>query len=74
MFPRIRRSQSTSFNLDDTPESEFKRGGVRATAGPRLGWSQDLQRNNKYVGVKYHELFYFTGHETHTFFTLLFLL
>ncbi|KAL7828061.1 hypothetical protein AOLI_G00312130 [Acnodon oligacanthus] len=42
----MRRSQSTSYNLDDSPESEFKRGGVRATAGPRLGWSRDLQRGN----------------------------
>lgn len=42
----MRRSQSTSFNLDDAPESEFKRGGVRATAGPRLGWSHDLQHSN----------------------------
>ncbi|XP_072529178.1 liprin-beta-1 isoform X2 [Salminus brasiliensis] len=42
----MKRSQSTSFNLDDAPESEFKRGGVRATAGPRLGWSHDLQRGN----------------------------
>ncbi|XP_076861211.1 liprin-beta-1 isoform X2 [Brachyhypopomus gauderio] len=38
----MRKSQSTSFNLDDVPESEFRRGGVRATAGPRLGWSRDL--------------------------------
>uniref|UniRef100_A0A667YVN2 PPFIA binding protein 1b n=1 Tax=Myripristis murdjan TaxID=586833 RepID=A0A667YVN2_9TELE len=42
-----KRSQSTTFNLDDNlSESEFKRGGVRATAGPRLGWSRDLQRAN----------------------------
>uniref|UniRef100_A0A4W4GJE9 SAM domain-containing protein n=1 Tax=Electrophorus electricus TaxID=8005 RepID=A0A4W4GJE9_ELEEL len=34
---RMRKSQSTSFNLEDAPESEFRRGGVRATAGPRLG-------------------------------------
>ncbi|KAG9342313.1 hypothetical protein JZ751_016815 [Albula glossodonta] len=27
-------------------ETEFKRGGVRATAGPRLGWSRDLQHAN----------------------------
>ncbi|KAI5617928.1 hypothetical protein C0J50_22517, partial [Silurus asotus] len=40
----MRRSQSTSSNLDD--ESEFKRGGLRATAGPRLGWSRDSQRSN----------------------------
>lgn len=46
----MKRSQSTSSDLDDSPESEFRRGGVRATAGPRLGWSRDLQRsNNKYI-------------------------
>ncbi|XP_030645687.1 liprin-beta-1b isoform X3 [Chanos chanos] len=47
LFGRLRRSQSTSFNLDDNlSEGEFKRGGVRATAGPRLGWSRDLQNTN----------------------------
>ncbi|XP_042560972.1 liprin-beta-1 isoform X2 [Clupea harengus] len=44
-FGRLRRSHSTSFNLD-VAEGEFRRGGVRATAGPRLGWSRDLQRGN----------------------------
>nr|CAD7442393.1 unnamed protein product [Timema bartmani] len=35
---RIKRSGSG--NLEDLPgEGEFRRGGVRATAGPRLGWS-----------------------------------
>ncbi|XP_057712294.1 liprin-beta-1-like isoform X2 [Corythoichthys intestinalis] len=34
---RLKRSHSTSLNSDD--EAEFRRGGVRATAGPRLGWS-----------------------------------
>ncbi|KAI4901627.1 hypothetical protein NFI96_012808, partial [Prochilodus magdalenae] len=44
---KLRRSQSTTFNLDDNlSESEFKRGGVRATAGPRLGWSRDLHNTN----------------------------
>ncbi|XP_035384480.1 liprin-beta-1 isoform X1 [Electrophorus electricus] len=43
----MRKSQSTSFNLEDAPESEFRRGGVRATAGPRLGWSHDLQCRTK---------------------------
>ncbi|XP_040885897.1 liprin-beta-1 isoform X4 [Toxotes jaculatrix] len=38
-FGRLKRSHSTSFNLDD--EMEFRRGGVRATAGPRLGWSRE---------------------------------
>uniref|UniRef100_W5NDQ0 PPFIA binding protein 1a n=1 Tax=Lepisosteus oculatus TaxID=7918 RepID=W5NDQ0_LEPOC len=42
-FFRLKRSQSTTFNPDDMSEPEFKRGGVRATAGPRLGWSRDLQ-------------------------------
>ncbi|XP_068595966.1 liprin-beta-1b isoform X2 [Brachionichthys hirsutus] len=47
LFGRMKRSQSTTFNLEDNlPEGEFKRGGVRATAGPRLGWSCDLQRVN----------------------------
>ncbi|KAA0715077.1 polypeptide-interacting protein-binding protein 1 [Triplophysa tibetana] len=47
LFGKLKRSQSTSFNLDDNlSESEFKRGGVRATAGPRLGWSRDLHNTN----------------------------
>uniref|UniRef100_A0A3B4AHW3 SAM domain-containing protein n=1 Tax=Periophthalmus magnuspinnatus TaxID=409849 RepID=A0A3B4AHW3_9GOBI len=47
LFGKLKRSRSTTFNLDDNlPEGEFKRGGVRATAGPRLGWSRDLQRSN----------------------------
>uniref|UniRef100_A0A673HWE0 Liprin-beta-1-like n=1 Tax=Sinocyclocheilus rhinocerous TaxID=307959 RepID=A0A673HWE0_9TELE len=46
LFGRMKRSQSTSSDLGDSPESEFRRGGVRATAGPRLGWSRDLQRSN----------------------------
>uniref|UniRef100_A0A671QH64 Liprin-beta-1-like n=1 Tax=Sinocyclocheilus anshuiensis TaxID=1608454 RepID=A0A671QH64_9TELE len=46
LFGRMKRSQSTSSDLDDFPASEFRRGGVRATAGPRLGWSRDLQRSN----------------------------
>uniref|UniRef100_A0A8C1G2T4 PPFIA binding protein 1b n=1 Tax=Cyprinus carpio TaxID=7962 RepID=A0A8C1G2T4_CYPCA len=44
LFGKLKRSQSTTFDLDDNlSESEFKRGGVRATAGPRLGWSRDLE-------------------------------
>ncbi|XP_049617156.1 liprin-beta-1 isoform X2 [Syngnathus scovelli] len=34
---RLKRSHSTSLNADD--EADFRRGGVRATAGPRLGGS-----------------------------------
>ncbi|KAJ6666359.1 hypothetical protein lerEdw1_000632, partial [Lerista edwardsae] len=46
LFGRLRRSQSTTFNPDDMPETDFKRGGTRATAGPRLGWSRDLGQTN----------------------------
>lgn len=44
---RLKRSQSTTFNPDDMSEPEFKRGGTRATAGPRLGWSRDLGQSHK---------------------------
>lgn len=39
IFGKLRRSNSG--NLEDLPldGSEFRRGGIRATAGPRLGWS-----------------------------------
>ncbi|XP_066561532.1 liprin-beta-1b isoform X15 [Amia ocellicauda] len=46
LFGRLKRSQSTTFNPDEMSEGEFKRGGVRATAGPRLGWSRDLQNTS----------------------------
>ncbi|ETE62068.1 Liprin-beta-1 [Ophiophagus hannah] len=46
LFGRLRRSQSTTFNPDDMTDTEFKRGGTRATAGPRLGWSRDLGQSN----------------------------
>uniref|UniRef100_A0A4W4EC65 SAM domain-containing protein n=1 Tax=Electrophorus electricus TaxID=8005 RepID=A0A4W4EC65_ELEEL len=45
---KLRRSQSTSFDLDENlSENEFRRGGVRATAGPRLGWSRDLHNTTR---------------------------
>lgn len=39
IFGKLRRSNSG--NLEDLPldGGEFRRGGIRATAGPRLGWS-----------------------------------
>ncbi|XP_048355876.1 liprin-beta-1 isoform X13 [Sphaerodactylus townsendi] len=46
LFGRLIRSQSTTLDADDMPETEFKRGGTRATAGPRLGWSRDLGQSN----------------------------
>lgn len=40
IFGKIKRSNSG--NLEDLPaEGEFRRGGVRATAGPRLGWNRE---------------------------------
>ncbi|XP_037551815.1 liprin-beta-1 [Nematolebias whitei] len=42
-FGRLKRSHSTSLDLDEA-ETEFRRGGVRATAGPRLGWSRDSKQ------------------------------
>ncbi|XP_056243325.1 liprin-beta-1b isoform X5 [Seriola aureovittata] len=54
LFGKLKRSQSTTFNLDDNlPEGEFKRGGVRATAGPRLGWSRDLQQGSNDVDAPF---------------------
>ncbi|XP_076015952.1 liprin-beta-1 isoform X2 [Genypterus blacodes] len=52
-FGRLKRSHSTSFNLDDAAEVEFRRGGVRATAGPRLGWSRDLKHGVNGVDVPF---------------------
>lgn len=46
LFGKLRRSQSTTFNPEDMSEPEFRRGGTRATAGPRLGWSRDLGQSN----------------------------
>jgi hypothetical protein len=40
-FGRLRRSSSQ--DLDDERMDSFKRAGLRATAGPRLGWSRDLR-------------------------------
>ncbi|XP_061678394.1 liprin-beta-1b isoform X3 [Syngnathoides biaculeatus] len=54
LFGKLKRSQSTTFNLDDNlPVGDFKRGGVRATAGPRLGWSRDFQRVNNDVDAPF---------------------
>ncbi|XP_077325179.1 liprin-beta-1-like isoform X10 [Lithobates pipiens] len=50
LFGRLKRSQSTTLNQDDDfPEEEFKRGGTRSTAGPRLGWSRDLGQAHRSV-------------------------
>ena len=46
IFGKMKRSNSG--NLEDLPgDGEFRRGGIRATAGARLGWSGQYQRPNK---------------------------
>ncbi|NXR50722.1 LIPB1 protein, partial [Hippolais icterina] len=49
----LKRSQSTTFNPDDMSETEFKRGGTRATAGPRLGWSRDLGQSHNELDMPF---------------------
>ncbi|RLV89655.1 hypothetical protein DV515_00014750 [Chloebia gouldiae] len=53
LFGRLKRSQSTTFNPDDMSETEFKRGGTRATAGPRLGWSRDLGQTHSELDMPF---------------------
>ncbi|XP_042745361.1 liprin-beta-1 isoform X10 [Lagopus leucura] len=53
LFGRLKRSQSTTFNPDDMSETEFKRGGTRATAGPRLGWSRDLGQSRNELDMPF---------------------
>ncbi|KXJ78829.1 hypothetical protein RP20_CCG003087, partial [Aedes albopictus] len=45
IFGKIKRSNSGT--LDDVDPGEFKRGGVRATAGARLGWSSEFRQPDK---------------------------
>uniref|UniRef100_A0A8C0ASE9 PPFIA binding protein 2 n=1 Tax=Buteo japonicus TaxID=224669 RepID=A0A8C0ASE9_9AVES len=40
---RIRRTQSGNFPADDLGLAEFRRGGLRATAGPRLSRSKETK-------------------------------
>ncbi|XP_029438146.1 liprin-beta-2 isoform X15 [Rhinatrema bivittatum] len=40
---KIKRTQSGNFHTDDLGLSEFRRGGLRATAGPRLSRSKDAK-------------------------------
>ncbi|XP_054043551.1 liprin-beta-1 isoform X12 [Rissa tridactyla] len=53
LFGRLKRSQSTTFNPDDMSEMEFRRGGTRATAGPRLGWSRDLGQSRNELDMPF---------------------
>ncbi|GIY10783.1 liprin-beta-1 [Caerostris extrusa] len=40
----LKFKKSGSQNLDRI-DGDFKRGGIRATAGPRLGWSRDISQD-----------------------------
>ncbi|NXH16351.1 LIPB1 protein, partial [Bucco capensis] len=53
LFGKLKRSQSTTFNPDEMSEMEFKRGGTRATAGPRLGWSRDLGQSHNELDMPF---------------------
>ncbi|NWY54533.1 LIPB2 protein, partial [Chionis minor] len=43
IWGKIRRTQSGNFPADDLGLAEFRRGGLRATAGPRLARSKDTK-------------------------------
>lgn len=43
---KLRRTPSGHFNADELGLSEFKRGGMRATAGPRLARTKDHRSKN----------------------------
>ena len=43
---RMRRSNSGGLEAE-IPGGEFRRGGTRATAGPRLGWSGHRGREDE---------------------------
>ncbi|NXC30241.1 LIPB1 protein, partial [Campylorhamphus procurvoides] len=53
LFGKLRRSQSTTFNPEEMSEPEFRRGGTRATAGPRLGWSRDLGQSHSELDMPF---------------------
>ncbi|XP_045176119.1 liprin-beta-1-like isoform X3 [Mercenaria mercenaria] len=44
-FGRLKRSGSQDFHERERTD-EFKRGGIRATATARLGWSKDIKREH----------------------------
>ncbi|CAN7940922.1 unnamed protein product [Ixodes pacificus] len=44
MFGRLKRSNSHTMDVSDS----FHRGGLRATAGPRLGWAPPSQNNTHF--------------------------
>lgn len=49
IFGKLKRSNSQ--HLENAP-GEFRRGGIRSTAGPRLGWSKEL-KGDKHIDVPF---------------------
>lgn len=48
IFGKMKRSNSG--NLEDLPsDGEFRRGGIRATAGPRLGWNNAPKPDKPFI-------------------------
>lgn len=46
LLRKMKRTGSQEMDPDgEMGEGDFKRGGLRATAGARLGWSKDLRVN-----------------------------
>uniref|UniRef100_A0ABI7ZGK3 SAM domain-containing protein n=1 Tax=Felis catus TaxID=9685 RepID=A0ABI7ZGK3_FELCA len=50
---KIRRTQSGNFNTDAPGMAEFRRGGLRATAGPRLSRTRDSKGQKSDAGAPF---------------------
>lgn len=48
LYPRIRRTQSGTLQREDLEPGEFKRGGLRATAGPCLARAGETLTSVRY--------------------------
>uniref|UniRef100_T1JEV9 SAM domain-containing protein n=1 Tax=Strigamia maritima TaxID=126957 RepID=T1JEV9_STRMM len=51
-FGKLKRSNSQSMENEVVP-TDFQRGGLRATAGSRLAWSQDIKRSKDLIDVPF---------------------
>lgn len=47
-YSRLRRTQSGGFQAADPEAGPFKRGGLRATAGPRLTRTPEASASSRY--------------------------
>ncbi|XP_068801268.1 liprin-beta-2 isoform X2 [Struthio camelus] len=55
IWGKIRRTQSGNFPADDLGLAEFRRGGLRATAGPRLSRSKETKGQKRTVLVLFSD-------------------